>query len=154
MKVVSWNCKGLGSLIKVDAIRYILKSKRPNILLIQETKMEKQEVMALSYLFWKKYHGKSISSRGASGGITTFCNSNNYTIKSMKENNQWVITELQSKDKQYSICVCNVYDPTHYMDRMVFWEALNLLSEYFHGKHSVFVGTSTLPNCIWRRGEA
>ena len=65
MKVVSWNCKGLGGSTKVEAIKDILKSEKSDILLIQETKMMEAEIMALSRI-WKNYHGKAISSKGAS----------------------------------------------------------------------------------------
>ena len=54
MKVVSWNCRGLGGSIKVEALKNLLKSEKPDILLIQETKMPEEEVMNRSSLFWKK----------------------------------------------------------------------------------------------------
>ena len=72
MIVVSCNCRGLGSLIKVEYIKDIIKSERPDILMIQETKMVEEDVMALSHLHWKNYNEEAISSRGAYGGITTF----------------------------------------------------------------------------------
>ena len=84
MKLVSWNCKGLRSSVKAKGIKHILKSKKPDIMLIKETKVAGEDVMALP--IWKNYVGKAISSRGASGGITTLCNMNNYSIKTVKEN--------------------------------------------------------------------
>ena len=97
--------------------------------------------MALSRLHWKNYHGKAIISKGASGGIATFYNSETkYTMKSTKETNNWILTKLQCKDKQESIFVCNVYGPTHYKDKMIFWETLNLLSENLHGKDVILIG--------------
>ena len=71
MKIVSWNCRGLGGSRKVEAIKEIIKSERLDILLLQETKMSNVEAMALSCLFWKNSKGKAVSSKGASGGITT-----------------------------------------------------------------------------------
>ena len=38
MKTVSWNCKGLRGSSKVEALKDIVKTKKVNILLIQETK--------------------------------------------------------------------------------------------------------------------
>ena len=69
----------MGSSSKVEAIKDIIKSKRPYILLIQETKMSDVETMAPSR-FWKHCHGKSISSKEASGGISTLI-SNKFSIK-------------------------------------------------------------------------
>ena len=48
MKVVSWNCRGIGGSSKVEALKYIVKIEKPDILLIQETKMSEVETMALS----------------------------------------------------------------------------------------------------------
>ena len=48
LKTVSWNCRGLGGLTKVEAIKDIIKTEKLDILLLQETKMLDVEAMALS----------------------------------------------------------------------------------------------------------
>ena len=119
MKIVSWNCRGLGETNKVEAIKDIIKYERPNILLIQETKMSDVEVLALSHLFWTNSQGNAISSRGALGGIETLFSSK-YVIKNVKENQNWLLTEFQEKDDSNVNYVCNVYGPTHYRDKQSF----------------------------------
>ena len=118
MKVVSWNCRGLGGSTKVEAIKDIIKSEKAGILLIQETKMSEAEIMGLSRI-WKNYHGKAISSKGASGGIATLI-SNKFSIKSTMESQQWLLTEIQEKDDANSLYICNVYGPMHYKDNVIF----------------------------------
>ena len=93
MKVVSWNCRGLGRENKVESIRNIIKSRRLDILLLQETKISDVEVMVLSQHFWTNSQGFAISSKGALGGITTFFSSK-YDIKNVKENQHWLLTEF------------------------------------------------------------
>ena len=95
MILVSWNCRGPGSSSKVEAIKNMIKSKKPNILMIQETKMVEEGVMALSWLHWHNYQGKAISSKKASEGIVTFYNAEKYVVKLVKESNHWLPTELQ-----------------------------------------------------------
>ena len=51
MKLDSWNCRGLGGSIKVKALKNIINTEKPDILLIQETKMPEEEVMNRSSLF-------------------------------------------------------------------------------------------------------
>ena len=92
MKAISWNCRGIGGSRKVEALKDIIKSERLDILLIQETKMLEVETMALSH-FWKNFHGKAISSKGASRGITTLI-SNKFSIKSTRESHHWLLTEI------------------------------------------------------------
>ena len=116
MKTVSWNCIGLGETNKVEAIKDIIKSERPDILLIQETKMSDVEVLALSHLFWKNSQGNTISFRGASRGIATFFSSK-FVIKNVKEKHHWLLTEFQEKDDPNIYYVCNVYGPKHYRDK-------------------------------------
>jgi len=78
MKYVSWNCRGLGSRSKEEALKDIVRIYSPEILLIQETKMEDLPLLQSSKVFWKKGHGRVVSARGASGGIATFWNSDMY----------------------------------------------------------------------------
>ena len=71
----------------MEVIKNMIKSKKPDILMIQETKLAEDGVMALSRLHWKNYQGKAISSKGASGGITTFYNLEKYAMNLVKETN-------------------------------------------------------------------
>eukprot|EP00253_Pinus_taeda_P011701 PITA_11701 len=45
MKIISWNCRGMGSKIKEEAIRNLIRIEAPDILLLQETKMEEPEFL-------------------------------------------------------------------------------------------------------------
>ena len=74
-------------------------------------------------------------------------------MKLVKETNHWLLTELQCRENQESIFVCNVYGPTHYMDKMIFWETLNLLRENLQGKDVILVEDFNATKSRWRRGE-
>ena len=118
----------------MEALKNILNFEKPDILLVQETKMLEAEVMNWSSLFWKNSVGKAISSRGASGGIVTFCRTDKYKIKLAKENTHWILVEIQNKSNQESIFICNVYGPTHYRDKLDFWDSLISLNSDLQGK--------------------
>ena len=122
----------------MEAIRDIIKSERPNILLIQETKMSVVEVLAISRRFKTINHGKAINSNGASRGIMTFFSSK-YVIKNVKENQNWPLTEFQEKDDSNDYYVGNVYDPTHHSDKQTFWRSLASLKEDLKGKDLIIV---------------
>ena len=77
-----------------------------------------EEVIALP--IWKNYSRRAIKySRGTSRGTMTFCNRNKYSVKKVKENNHWIMTEIQSKHDKDTIFFCNVYRPTHYRDNNI-----------------------------------
>ena len=50
-------------------MRYLIRISQPDLLLIQETKLEKETFLQLSKKNWKKGGGLAVSSRGGSGGI-------------------------------------------------------------------------------------
>ena len=72
MKYISWNCRGLGTKLKEKSLKDIIRMEMPEILLIREMKLEENDLLQESKTFWKKGKGKTVSTRGASGGIDTF----------------------------------------------------------------------------------
>ena len=94
MQFVSWNCRGLGSKSKEEAVKDLVRMTSLEILLIQETKMEVPETIRASEKFWKKGEGRAISSRGASGGIATFWNSSMFDLLEDYGTTHWIFTKL------------------------------------------------------------
>jgi len=80
MKYVSWNCRRLGSRLKEEVLKDIVRMYSPKILLIQETKLEDLLLLQTSKAFWHKGQGRVISTRGASGGIASFWDSSKYDL--------------------------------------------------------------------------
>ena len=68
--------------------------------------------------------GKAISSRGASDGRATFSRADKFDIKLAKENMHWLLVEVQNKSNMERTYICNVYGPTHYKEKMGFWDSL------------------------------
>ena len=79
MKIVSWNCRGIGSNKKLDSMKYVIRTTSPDILMIQEKKMEAC-FLQLAPFFWKFYEGLAVSARGASGGIGTLWRKDAFNI--------------------------------------------------------------------------
>jgi exonuclease III len=51
MQYISWNCKGLGSKPKEEAIKDLVQMSNLEFLLIQKTKMEESETLQASKTF-------------------------------------------------------------------------------------------------------
>jgi exonuclease III len=45
MKIVSWNCRGLGSKEKKEEVEKLIRVENPLILLLHETKMREKEAL-------------------------------------------------------------------------------------------------------------
>eukprot|EP00253_Pinus_taeda_P013077 PITA_13077 len=63
MQLDSWNCRGLGNPSKAEAVKNLLKSEFPEILMLQETKIEGEALLELSKVKWKTKVGKVVSAR-------------------------------------------------------------------------------------------
>ena len=44
MKALTWNCRGLGHPSKTNALKYLINQEQPDIILIQETKQEENDM--------------------------------------------------------------------------------------------------------------
>ena len=80
MKLVSWNCRGLGNPSKIEAVKDLLKIDSPEILMLQETKIEGEALLEISRTKWNKRTGKVVSARGTSGGLATLWNEDSFHL--------------------------------------------------------------------------
>ena len=69
MQIISWNSKGVGNPSKAKAVKDLLKMASPNILLLQDTKIEEETLLSLSIMKWKKNTRKAVNARGSSGRL-------------------------------------------------------------------------------------
>ena len=118
MKAISWNCKGLGSKDKEEAMLNLISLHQPDILLIQETKMEEAAFLQVSKKFWKKKGSAALSSRGASGGIGTLWDDGKYEAMLIKNNTHWILTVLRKKDSNSLVSIFNIYAPNSYGEKI------------------------------------
>ena len=69
MNIVSWNYRGLGNSSKVEAVKDLIKRASLDVLLLQETKIDKDTLLSLSKMSWNKNVGLVVSAHGSEGGI-------------------------------------------------------------------------------------
>ena len=82
MRLVSWNWRGLGNPAKAEVVKDLLKIETPEILTLQETKIEGYSLLQISSNKWKKNAWKAINSRGSSGGLATLWEEEEFTLES------------------------------------------------------------------------
>jgi exonuclease III len=140
MKVVSWNCRGLGSRDKKEEVRKLLKLEKPSILLIQETKMRDLETLQDLQKIWKKGEGKEISSRGASGGIGTFWNVKDFNLEDQVQSQFWLMVSLTRKATCMVYSIINVYMPNNYLEKIECWRSLQDLATENPPQNLIIVG--------------
>jgi exonuclease III len=133
MQLVSWNCRGLGSKVKTEAVKDLVRMSNPEVLLIQETKMEDSEALQASNLFWKRGNGRAVSARGASGGLGTFWNSSVLELVEEESNIHWLFTKFLHKDSGNLVSLFNVYAPVLLSEKKECWDSIhNFLCHTLH----------------------
>ena len=109
MKTISWNCRGLGSKGKEEAMLDLISLHHPDILLIQETKLEETAFLQTSKKFWKKKGAAALSSRGASGGIGTLWDERKFEAIVIKNSTHWILTVLKHKESNSLVSIVNLF---------------------------------------------
>jgi exonuclease III len=111
MLFVSWNCRGLGRKLKEEAVKDLVRMTSPDVLLIQETKIEEPKTFQASKNFWKKGAGRAASTRGASGGLATFWNSSMLDLIKEHSTIHWLFTKLFHRESGHQVSLFNIYAP-------------------------------------------
>ena len=132
MRYISWNCRGLGSTPKEEAMKDLVRIHTPEILLVQETKMEESTALRIGKKFWKKGPGIGNNSRGASGGIATFWDSNLYNLEAEERTLHWVFTKLSHKPSGRTVSMFNLYVPIMHSEKKECW---NTLESFLNSQH-------------------
>ena len=117
MKLVSWNCRGLGNPSRIEAVRDLLKSEPSDVLMLQETKIEGQALLELGRTKWNKKAGKAVNARGTSGGLATLWTEDIFHLNKHYETQHWIFTELKHNASKLSISLFNLYVPVSYTEK-------------------------------------
>lgn len=73
IKALTWNCRGLGQPLKINAMKDIIKQEQPEIILLQETKLGGTDMDSIITRIIN-YQGVIVHSLGASSGMETMWN--------------------------------------------------------------------------------
>jgi len=144
MKIVSWNCRALGSKAKEEALNSVIRLEAPDILLIQETKLEDSAFLKASRKFWKKDGAHATSARGASGGLGSLWNPNKFSLISESLNTNWILLKLQHLESKEIISLVNVYAPNNAGGKKICWDSIKNLVDLENLENIIRVGDLNL----------
>ena len=143
MKIISWNIRGLNNPHKHDILKNMIRDNRPDIFLIQETKMLKDKVEHLSIfkegnIFWS-------DSDGASGGLAVFW-INKWIQGELiyQSRNMMNVRFVNSKDN-FSWVLTNVYAPNTKWGRKALWEEISNQRKIFAKDKWLVIGDFNTP---------
>jgi len=135
MKLVSWNIRGLGGLKKRKEVRSLVKEKRPWILCLQETKLQKCDVdVCMSVWDGQPAAFSFRPSLGASGGLLMLWDSTEVEVWSSSRFDHVLSIHGRFISSNEEFHLFNVYAPCNGADRQVLWDSLTIRLQALRGK--------------------
>lgn len=121
MIVLSFNTRGVGGARKQLALKRLVMSHKPNVLLIQETECEGSKARAIMEPWLKKWPFYYVDAVGQLGGLITRW-SLTYKALSTTSSNSAISVKLEVKNIGFFFNILNIYGP--YSDRITYCEQL------------------------------
>eukprot|EP00253_Pinus_taeda_P015496 PITA_15496 len=128
MIILSYNCRGLASLPKKLALKVLVRSNKPDIILLQETLGKGEEISGCLYKLLPGWSFHAIDTNGHSGGVVL-----GFNVNVLREISSWgsenvLPVERFSNELCIPLLFLNVYGPV--LER----ERADPLSEFFQQK--------------------
>lgn len=136
---------------KQELLKNLVWDHKPYILLIQEMKMQIDNLESLKNLFFKDYGLHGVSSEGASGGISNFWNARLIKGFLIVEGFNHVETKFFLIRDSYAWVISNVYSPNLKRARKKLWDDFGCLQLNFLDSPWLVVGDFNIPLCDMRK---
>ena len=123
MKIITWNIRGLNSNHKLDLVRNFVREQKPDFLLLQETKMNKEK--AEQIIAFKIYTINANSSKGASRGTLMLWKKKCYSGTILIASKYLMIVKITSVDQKEGWYIVNIYAPNIKHLRKKVWDSVS-----------------------------
>ena len=120
MKVITWNIWGMHSILKLDIFRKKICHQNPDIMVIQETKMEKEKAKSLKS--FNIYTIMASSFEGASRSMLIMWNNSLFIGIFLDANKHFIVVKIHCLTQNKFWYLVNVYAPNNKKARKFFWE--------------------------------
>ena len=146
MKITTLNVRGLNAPNKKIILKQNLNKFESNIILLQETKLNKIEGINLG----KKLGNWSITLQevvGASRGLGFIWNHRKVTVDILNVRNNWISGTVKSLKSNLKFILVNFYGPTSNLEKKETWEEINIFMND-HKNSLILIGGdfNTIPN--------
>ena len=125
MKITTWNARGLNAPIKKFLLKHNLKQFDSKIIMLQETKLNKEEGIKIEKIL-DSWNINLHESRGVTGGLGIIWNPRKVILNGLNSNNSWMSSRIKSIKTNLQLILINIYGPTHNIDKKNLWEEIIL----------------------------
>jgi exonuclease III len=128
MKIISWNIRGLNRRSKQKFLRDLIFAKKPDILLLQETKCTSKDVDKLLPYCWKQGEAVSTAATSIIGGLAILWNTNSVFLENFLATRWSITTDYRLIGSNKPGHMTNVYGPASPREKQAFLRNLDYLS--------------------------
>ena len=124
MKITTWNIRGLNAPNKKRLLKQNLNKFESDIIILQETKLNKLEGLNLGKRLgnWSCYMHESV---GASGGLGVIWNHRNIILNILSSHNNWICMSVNSIKSNLQLILFNIYGPISTFDKFTVWNDIS-----------------------------
>jgi exonuclease III len=141
MRIISWNIRGLGGLVKRKEVRKLIGEKHPSIVCLQETKLPLCDDFLCSSLWDNSPHAFSFRpSVGALGGLLIIWDTTEVDISPSVSRDYvlWCHGRFLSSGEEFHLA--NVYAPCDAGAKQRLWDSLSVRLQSLGGKRVCVCG--------------
>ena len=124
MKITTWNARGLNAPSKKCLLKRNLTLFDSDIILIQETKLNRDEGIKLSQKLGR-WRSELQHLQGASGGLGIIWNPRQISIELISSQTNWMGARISSTKSYIKFVIINIYGPTPIADKLAVWEEIS-----------------------------
>lgn len=131
MQIISWNIRGLGRHVKKRFLFKLIKKRKPEIVLVQETKLGNIERVMVQRIWGNgNFEFASSNSVGGSGGLLTIWNNEFFRAQNIIVHRSFILVEgLINND--FHCCIVNIYAPNEVNSRHALWNEILIVKPNF-----------------------
>ena len=130
MKITTWNARGLNASSKQRLLLHNLKAFESEIIMLQETKLNKEEGQKLENKM-RRWNLHQQESRGASGGLGFIWKQRKVCLKIIESRHSWINCHVKGIISNLQFLLINVCGPIQNLDEKSIWAELsNFINNY------------------------
>jgi len=130
MKLLSWNCQGLGNPLTIQALKVMVACDKPDFVFLMETKKDKHFVSKIQRKF-KFSHSFVKDPVGLKGGLALFWN-DNFEVTLVHSDVQFVDFVALDPRTNSSMHITCLHAPPIYQLRQEFWNTIRVIHAANH----------------------
>ena len=135
MKVISWNIRGLNSKGKQRYLKEKLRVEKPQVMLIQETKVSMGKLETILKTFKPYYEVMALDARGTVGGITIVWNLVEVTTDNWVALSRSLTGRFRQIGTKKYLGIMAVYDPHIQGEQATFLTSIRNLRNLHQDKY-------------------